>query len=307
MTNSIISIMTLLTFLGSMTIHGQELVKKKKYKDGLTEEFFVLKNDKNIRQGPALTTYNDILDKKYIAEFGQYDLNKKSGTWLTFYFIDPGNSLKSIGSFKDDLKEGYWRYYYPRSSSGILLKQLSGTEKSTKITETKKSAQTFQIEFDTTGQQITCTGEYRDDKKIGIWDYYSKTGYLLQRYNHDSSEFLQNNIKEPNNDFLVYLGGPERFYNYYFMEQQEIKINPLIKLTSEVIYEIDNKGNYKLISSYGDENFKIQVDQILKTIPGEWICLNNESSKKLQLISKIVVNDDSFTRFKYSMEYKVID
>lgn len=307
MTNSIIAMMTLLTLLSSMTIHGQELVKKRINKDGLTEEFFVLKNDKNIRQGPAMITYKDILDKKYIAEFGQYDINKKSGKWLTFYFIDPSNSLKSIGSYIDDMKEGYWRYYYPRSSSGILLKQLSGAEKNTNITETKKSAQTFQIEFDTIGQQLICTGEYREDKKIGIWDYYSRTGYLLQRYNHDSGEFLQNNLREPNNDFIVYLGGPERFHNYYFTGQQEIKTKAQIKKTSEVIYEIDNKGIYKLISSYGDENFKIQVDQILKTIPGEWICLNNESSKKLQLISKIVVNDDLFTRFYYSLDFKVID
>ncbi|MBX2970682.1 MAG: hypothetical protein KF803_15025 [Cyclobacteriaceae bacterium] len=282
-----------------------ELIKKKSLKNGITEEFYVLKEDKKIKHGSALTTYKDILENKYIIEYGQYEQDKKSGKWLSFYFIDPSNSLKSQGNYVNGLKEGDWKCCYPGNSSNKNIQTLFGSEKRTQITETKRDSKSFQIRYDTTGQQLSSTGKYKEDKKIGVWKYYSRSGYLLHSYDHDSKEFLQNSLRDPENDFLVFLGGPERFYNYYYIGQQEIKTNSTITKTSEVIYEIEKNGNYRLVSIYGDENYKIQIEQILKTIPHEWVLLNDQGSKKLQLISKIVVTENSFNRYQSTLNFKV--
>ncbi|MBL7855948.1 MAG: hypothetical protein JNL17_16225 [Cyclobacteriaceae bacterium] len=165
MTKSAIKLGTLLTLFSIHAIYGQEVVKKQKYQDGVTEEFFVLKKDKNIKQGSALTTLKDILGQKYIIEFGQYDRNQKSGKWLFFYFMDPNNSLKAMGSYAHDLKDGNWRYYYPTNPSDNSLNVLFGSEKRTNVIETKKDTKAFQIELDTSGQQVICTGHYKAEKK----------------------------------------------------------------------------------------------------------------------------------------------
>jgi hypothetical protein len=306
MTKIKITLAALVTLLNLTIVHGQELVKKKRYNNGVTEEFYVLKQDKNVKQGSALTTFKDILDKKYIVEFGQYVQNKKSGKWLSFYFVDPNNSLKSAGDYANDLKQGNWRYYYPGNASSKNIQTIFGAEKRTNIIETKKDTKVFQIVYDTVGQQVISTGKYKDDKMVSIWHYYSRSGYLLHSYDHDSKEFSRNNLSDPDNDFLVYLGGPERFYNHYYMGQQEIRTKSPITKTSEVIYEVERGGTYKLLSAYGDENYKIQMDQILKTIPNEWILLNDASTKKLQLISKIVVTENTFNRFKSTLDFKVV-
>ena len=47
----------ILTIVCSDILIAQELVKKKKVKDGITNEFYVLKDNKEIKQGPFLSTY----------------------------------------------------------------------------------------------------------------------------------------------------------------------------------------------------------------------------------------------------------
>lgn len=80
-----------------------------------------------------------------------------------------------------------------------------------------------------------------------------------------------------------------------------------ISKTSEVTYQVDKDGTYKLVSSYGDENYKLQIEQVLKTIPNEWVLLRDDSTKKLQLISKIEVTEESFSRFKSTLSYRVVE
>jgi len=297
-----------LLFLFSLgSVQGQELVKRKKEKDSITEEFYALKEDKDIKHGSALTTYKDILDKKYIVEYGQYDQSKKSGEWLTFYYVDPSNPLKSIGSYTNDLKQGEWRYYYPGSPSTNSIQTLFGGEKRTNIIPGTKDAKMFRIEYDTIGQKMICTGKYNDDKKIGIWNYYSQSGYLLQRYDHDGNAFMENYLRDSDNDFLIYLGGAERFSNYFRMGQQELKYREPIAKTSEVIFEVQKNGSYKVVSSYGDPVHRKQTEKVLETIPNDWIPLNGDAQKKLQLVSRIEVTENTFNKYKFLLEFKVVE
>jgi hypothetical protein len=306
MTGVKITLAALLVLTNLTLVHAQELIKKKRSNKGVTEEFYVLKEDNKVKHGAALTTVLDLLDNKSIVEFGQYAYNKKSGKWLSFYFVDPSNSLKAAGHYANDLKQGNWRYYYPVYSTTNNIHTMLGAGKKTSVVETKKDAKTFQVTYDTAGQQIMNMGEYKDDKMVGVWQYYSRSGYLVHSYDHDSREFASNNLREKDNDFLVYLGGPERFYNFYHTAQQEIGTQSPIKETSEAVYEVERDGNFKLLNNYGDENYKIQTEQILKAIPNDWILLNDKSQKKLQFISKIVVTESTFNRYKSTWEFRVV-
>lgn len=295
-----------ITLFGFTAASGQELVKKKKSNAGITEEFFVLKEDKDIKHGPSLTTVEDILEKKYIVEYGHYDRNQKSGVWLSFYYGDPSNSLKAIGPYANDQKQGDWKYYYTGTTSKNV-QTIFGSEKRTNILPTKKDSKGFQIEYDTTEQQVLCAGRYEGDKKVGVWTYFSRSGYLLHRYDHDAHEFLANNLREPDNDFLVYLGGSERFYNYYYIGNSEMRYKTPVTMTSEVIFEVGRDGSYKLVSASGDAQYKRHTEQILKAIPNDWILLNSESQKKLQVVATMVVGENSFHKYKFSLDLKVVD
>jgi antitoxin component YwqK of YwqJK toxin-antitoxin module len=302
-----ITLITFLTLLILTTVQAQELYKKKKYKDGVTEEFYVIKEDKTIRHGPSLTRFKDILDNICIIEFGYYTLNKKSGKWLTFYFADGSNSLKSIGNYDNDLKSGDWKYYYAQTSSGKSIQNLFMPERKADIVKTKNSSQAFQIEYDTVDLRPISAGKYENDNKIGIWNYYSRSGYLIHSYNHDSKELTTNNLRDGGNDFLIYLGGPERFVSLFHIGQQEMRLEPSIVKTSEIILEVDWNGGYTVINAYGDENYKVYILQILSTIPNDWILLNKESKKKLQLKSKVVVTENAFNRFRSTLDFNLID
>lgn len=296
-----------LAILYSLAVPSQELKWKRKYKDGVTEEFYVLKGDKKIKQGPSLRTYKDMLDNKYVIDFGQYDQNMKSGRWLTFYYIvDPLNSLKTDGSYINNVKHGKWNYYYPATSSNRSIQRYLGAEIRTKVVNTKKKDLNFKIEYDTSEQQLLCAGQYEKGIKIGVWNYYSSTGYLLHSYDHDANTFVQNKFIDPDNDFLVFLGGPERFYNFYYMGDGNLKTQPKLEQTSEVIYEVEKSGNFKLVHASGDENYQKQVEDVLNSIPNEWIILDETSSKKLQLTAKLIVSGNTFNKYNYILEFKVV-
>ncbi|WP_343857413.1 hypothetical protein [Fulvivirga kasyanovii] len=283
--------------------YAQELAKKKKNKGGIKYEYYVLKADKNMKHGESLTTYEDILNNKFIIEYGHYKYGIKDGDWLSFYYSHPSNFLKSAGEYINGKREGEWRYYYPGVSNGKSLQTLLGADKVTSVISNKHG---FVVEFDSTGQQILCSGEYNEDKKVGEWSYYSRSGYLIHQFDHSSKEFVLNRLREEGNDFLVFLGGPERFYNCYNTLQFEIKMKSPITKTSEVVYEVDQNGAYNYISAYGDEAFKDQVDQVLSEIPNDWVWLDVESKKKVQIVAKVQYNPDSFNRYQFSLDLNVV-
>jgi hypothetical protein len=182
-----------------------------------------------------------------------------------------------------------------------------GSEKRTHIEDSKKSAGEFQVRFDSTGQRVMCTGGYVNDEKRGIWIYYSSSGYVLHKFDHSTGQLIQNNLREANNNFVTFLGGPERFQNYYFTAQQEIDIKPPIEETSEVEFEVDSQSAYVFRQGYGSDAFRKQVDQILRAVPPDWIWLDLNSPKKLCIVSKVTYTPNTFARYNFSLEFKTID
>ncbi len=308
MSNVKITFLASIVLFNFLLVNGQELKRKTRMRNEMIEEFFVLKENKDVKHGSSLTTYfYGPMNYKFLVAYGEYYNNKKTGCWMHFYYKHPSNFLKSKGSFLDDKKNGYWRYYYPPDYSNNKMSGLIGNEQRTAVLKSKRDENKFNIVIDSTGEQIICEGLYQNDMKVGIWKYYSQSGFLFHAYNHTTEELIQNNLRIPDNDFLVYLGGPGRFLNYYYTLQEESTKESPISKSSEVIYEIDKQGNYKLISATGDKKYKSKVFEILKEIPNEWIFLKAESVKKLQIVSSVIVDNDSFVRNRFNLEFRVVE
>jgi len=67
-------------------------------------------------------------------------LGRKQGYW-EHYYDDDNSYLHSKGSYKDDLSEGEWRYYFENG-------------------------------------QLYSKGSYVNGNKDGMWEYYNKDGSL---------------------------------------------------------------------------------------------------------------------------------
>lgn len=94
--------------LSTFTVAGQELKKVTKNKlvksyTSIREEYFVLKDSKNIKHGP----YKKWVNKK-LAEEGYYKNNMKDSTWIIYGL---GQTIQSTGNYTNNEKAGIWEYY----------------------------------------------------------------------------------------------------------------------------------------------------------------------------------------------------
>lgn len=91
----------ILTFLNG---YSQELKKvtNKDKNSSVTEEYFVLKKEKEIKQGP----YQKITENGIVLERGFYKDNKQDSLWI--YFSHNGIDTISYGLYSEDIKVGPW-------------------------------------------------------------------------------------------------------------------------------------------------------------------------------------------------------
>jgi uncharacterized protein len=170
----------IISIVSISVINGQELIKETKTNGSIKEVYFVLKDNKSILQGEYIATFSYLMDDKYILEYGNYYENKKVGKWVNFYYMEPNNSLKSMGYYKDGKKDGYWSYYYCKNNSGTTSLNFFGTGKITNLILPDEKGKNIQIEIDTSGLHIMANGQYLEDLKTGIWEYYSQSGTIVQ-------------------------------------------------------------------------------------------------------------------------------
>ncbi|MCZ8216348.1 MAG: hypothetical protein O9262_08930, partial [Cyclobacteriaceae bacterium] len=112
-------------------VYGQELKRRIITRKGFVEEYLVLKEDKAIRQGQYFKFKKDLLDRNILVEIGNYDLNKRTGVWYTFF---SHGSLKSYGPYVDNEKEGPWKEFY-RLENDNALRHFSGIQHSAQLNQ----------------------------------------------------------------------------------------------------------------------------------------------------------------------------
>jgi TonB family protein len=102
--------LTILAFVILISLtksYSQEtkLITKKSKNPHATEKYYVLKNNKNKKQGPyEKRLYNDRLSIR-----GYYKNNKKDSIWINFSYN--GIDTSSIGKYSDDERIGVWKIY----------------------------------------------------------------------------------------------------------------------------------------------------------------------------------------------------
>lgn len=277
----------------STLLYCQELKKRVSKKGEYVEEYFVTKEDKNVRQGQYYKFKKDLLDRNVLVEIGNYELNNKSGVWYTFF---SHGSLKSYGPYVDNKKEGSWKEYY-RLESSNSLSPFTGIQHSAQLNKDGN------LEINEENLNISAKGTFKQGLKFGIWDYYSEHGDLVQRYDHTKDTLIEDAIVNSSQFYCPYLGGIVRFNRIYHDIDSEINFGKGMPTTdSEVIVTVNLKMNpyeFRINQQSGSLNFAKQVLDILEEMPLDWIPQLINNSENLVYVKAAFSNENR--RFSLSV------
>jgi antitoxin component YwqK of YwqJK toxin-antitoxin module len=277
--------MKYITFLISILIlqistdsFSQETRKKRVLTARYIEEYNVLKGNKKIKQGQYIKYEKDILDRKTIKEFGFYENNERIGEWY-FFYLD--GALKSNGIYKQGLKHGIWKEYYnPTKSKSESLNELLFN-----IPINIKIDKNGMLIVDKNDDEISSIGVYESNEKIGSWNYYGIGGKLIHKYDHSLSKLTYSSLPDSTNINCPYLGGMDRLFSHYFGSDKKLILSRSI-IDSKVVIEINPQNRpvtIERISLIGSVNFACNIEEIIKTIPNEWILSYAEKPIRLTI------------------------
>jgi antitoxin component YwqK of YwqJK toxin-antitoxin module len=248
----------------------KKVIKKEKDSE-ITEEFFVLKSDKSIKNGNYVKYCTKIAVQKYLQELGNYDYNKKSGSWLTFSSFHPLNPLTLIGEYSAGLKTGEWSFLHIDEMRDTTALFQLGFERQNVLSSSNKE---LQVSIDTTGLKVAVYGTYDKDKKTGLWKYYSKQGKLIKAYDFSNNKEIYRFDNDSSNFYL--LGGFSHFQDLFYQTLQENSSKLKILPTSEAKFKIKtNDGNLQLEYLSPDSLINNSLAELVKNsvlrMPKYWI------------------------------------
>ncbi len=270
--------------LFSFQLSAQELAKKSTVKEPVSEKFLVLKKDKSVKHGQYLRIYSVPYLGENLMELGQYDHNQKAGTWITFYHTHQSNSIHSVGDYKNGKKDGDWSYFHELFDQSLSTRPVFGSVKKTRITPPEKGALEYTVEVNGDGHILESKGLYEHDKKVGVWEYYDRNGDLAQRYNHTTRELLEDRTEKPENAYMTYIGGINRFRIMFFDTQRDVpSVSQHITQDSEAVFELEKDGSFRFISVSGNKHLKEHTAKVLSTMPNDWIHAEEDTADKARL------------------------
>lgn len=248
-------LLIILLCLFSLTLIAQETKKvKEKHKNPwYTEEYSVLKSDKNIKQG----NYKKLGYEDCLVINGYYKNNEKDSLWTEYFWRT--DIIESQGNYENDKKNGLWTNYYLKGKKNILSSK----------------------------------GVYKNGLRIGVWEFYNLDSELIQKYNFDTKELLYfKPDKESENEYEVlfgddiqkikltnppmYIGGQNAVSESLFTSKlrypNEAKANG-ISGTVWISLFVDKNGkaiNHKIEEGIGggcDE----EALRVIKEVPNNWL------------------------------------
>ncbi len=169
----------------SYNLEAQELKVKKKSTALFIEEYQVLKSDKNVKHGYYVKSKNP---KNYVSlgvpifkELGNYEKGQKTGKW---YFFNDLGDLESEGIYQNGLMQGLWITYY----QAIFLNYVSFFASAINKNYQLDKDGVFTINRDSL--QLSSKGVYDKNLKIGSWNYYSREGDLIHKFDHTLNSMI---------------------------------------------------------------------------------------------------------------------
>lgn len=163
-------------------------------------------------------------------------------------------------------------------------------------------------------EQIEKQGSYTGDERIGEWNFYSKSGTLIQTYDYSSSQLIYSIKPEKETDILTqgtksskvlltnpqYIGSTIELYDFINAGQMKIARDNEIEMKSGLVkisFYITEEGiaeNYKIEESVS-KDLDNKCLEIAKSIPNKWIPGEDEEGK---VTAKYYV----YMKFNYSRQ-----
>jgi antitoxin component YwqK of YwqJK toxin-antitoxin module len=277
----------------STLLHAQELKKITKANNKLGEIYYVLKDNKSIKHGQYLK-YHESMDlyNKAIESYGAYDHNKKTGVWLYCNVNHRMNPLIAIGEYKDDKKDGQWIYFYSPVLKDTSAFSILGYKKLTKVILPTKGNEQFQVTLDTAGTKIASIGNFSNNIKTGIWNYYSQNGSLVYKFDFSNHQLIFTNGSKSSDQ----LGGINRFKELVHQSFTEYPKDPFFYRNSKVTLEITTYNDSLTIArvnTIGCEGFAKTMENIIQRMSLEWINYDPIlEQNKIRIYINYVVNDN---------------
>jgi antitoxin component YwqK of YwqJK toxin-antitoxin module len=245
---------------------SQETKFVQKIRPEFIEEFYVLKNDKNVKHG-TYVKYRGTYGVQ-ILESGEYNNGEKNGSWEYFYNIltmDSQNSIKEKGNYINGKKNGIWTSYYLDTIPEIV--------KSKKF-ENKRKIDSVNIYIDQQAAKLMAAGMYLNDKRVGEWISFNYVGEVAQKYNFTTSRLqFDSSIK----DSLVYnlnrkplfIGGQACLTTFllYNINLSAIMFKVKVDSTNALIkFTINEHGGVENINVNSNTENKVLVAEIIRLI-----------------------------------------
>lgn len=159
----------------------QEGISRYYYPDGSLEKIILFENGREEGSGyhynrdgvvDVLLTYRSgVLTKE--QNINRYDrLGLRTGVWMEFYRT---MAVKVEGTYKDDLKHGFWKYYQPNGNLIRIEKWIMGV-----LQEDEDETAKLEVrrEIDPNTGRISSIGTYQNDEKQGVHRFFDENGNI---------------------------------------------------------------------------------------------------------------------------------
>jgi hypothetical protein len=215
----------------------------------IKERYYVLKSDKQIRYGSFLR-FGVSFSQYYLLEEGRYVNDQKSGIWRLYYDGPPYNQISSRGTFKDEMKDGYWEFFYYNRYF-----KLSGTDSNVPDPQNHNSTAVYYIKE---GNKKS-SGNFIGGRKTGIWNYYDITGNVILSLDHSKDSVAA--------------------IDYPFLPERDSLgiIRPFFEGGNNYLYILSQIYPSAGIDKTGTITYKLSVDK--NTIDNKLTLLENNTSK----------------------------
>lgn len=267
----------LIVFLAlTLNSFSQETKFILKRNNDYNEEYYVLKNDKNIKQGSYVKYKMGVLSGIIILEAGEYINGQKNGQWEYFYDASSAhakNNLKEKGSFVNGKKNGIWTTYYRDTIPDEVSRTSFGT---------KKRIDSISFNIDQKAVKLRTVGMYLNDKRVGEWISFSPSGTIAQKYNFTTSTLIydltiEDSLKYNTNRKPLFIGGYTCLIDFLNTNLNLLSIltQPNVDSTyATITFTINKQGSpedFNVISNSKNEYSKKELIRLFASTDQYWL------------------------------------
>lgn len=270
------------------------------------EEYYVLKSDESIRHG-TYVKYRPAKGGVLVLESGMYQNGEKNGLWESFYESSTASSsIKEKGVYVNGKKNGVWTSFYRDSIPEIIVQEKYSAN---------RQVDSISLSINQQSAIVKMVGMYLNDKRVGEWRSFTRSGEVIQHYNFSKKVLIQDNslsdsVINHTNRKALFIGGAPLLLDFL---QLEFRLSGEIMTAIEedsssfdVSFTIDKDGlmkDEKVELSTGPKEFEDEAVAVVKRTATRWIPAVREgqpieSNFKIHFLIVKKKTSENFTRFQ---------